>query len=112
MKIAFAIRRLERDGGGAQLWTLGYARYLAERGHDVHLLAVADAGIAEPGTLHRLEPGPDVLGRAAARPFSAWQWHSTRGSRAATSPAGRWPAWRDAGWISAWLWPARPAGSR
>jgi UDP-glucose:(heptosyl)LPS alpha-1,3-glucosyltransferase len=66
MRIAIAIRRLARDGGGAQLWTLGYARYLAERGHDVHLLAVAEAGIAVPGTLHRLEPGPDVLAEAAA----------------------------------------------
>ncbi|MFO1061554.1 MAG: glycosyltransferase family 4 protein [Dongiaceae bacterium] len=66
MRIAIAIRRLQRDGGGAQLWTLGYAGFLAGRGHDVHLLADAEDGIAVPGTLHRLEPGPTVLAEAAA----------------------------------------------
>jgi UDP-glucose:(heptosyl)LPS alpha-1,3-glucosyltransferase len=66
MRIAIAIRRLERAGGGAQLWTLGYARFLAARGHDVHLLAAAEDGVAVPGTLHRLEPGPTVLAEAAA----------------------------------------------
>jgi UDP-glucose:(heptosyl)LPS alpha-1,3-glucosyltransferase len=66
MRIAIAIRRLERDGGGAQRWTLGYARYLVDRGHDVHLLAATDGEIEVPGTLHRLPPAPTVLAEAAA----------------------------------------------
>jgi UDP-glucose:(heptosyl)LPS alpha-1,3-glucosyltransferase len=68
MKIGLVIERFDPVRGGAEHWTWQFARSLARRGHEVHVVAFGfhDA-VANDGIIaHRLEMPQSRLDRAAA----------------------------------------------
>ena len=65
MKIALIIERLDPTGGGAEQWTVALARFLAGRGHIIHILTFSASAI--PGLtahIHVLPPGRTCLDQA------------------------------------------------
>ena len=67
MKIVLIIDRFDRRLGGSQLWLDGFARYLAGRGHDVHVVTfLEDAGTRGPFAVHRIDDPGNILARARA----------------------------------------------
>ncbi|MDR3466434.1 MAG: glycosyltransferase family 4 protein [Xanthobacteraceae bacterium] len=66
MKIVLIIDRFDLRLGGSQIWLDGFARHLAGRGHDVHIVTLLDAGPRGPFTIHRIDDPGDILARARA----------------------------------------------
>ena len=81
MKVALTAQVFDESFGGLERWTTDFARFLAGRGHDVHV--VADDGLDVPGiSLHRTGPHRTDWGRAWA------QARVLRGLRAVTHDTG------------------------
>jgi UDP-glucose:(heptosyl)LPS alpha-1,3-glucosyltransferase len=63
VRAAVVLDRFDSAGGGLERWTIGFASFLAGRGHDVHVVAFETAP-EPPVPVHVLLPARGVLGRA------------------------------------------------
>jgi UDP-glucose:(heptosyl)LPS alpha-1,3-glucosyltransferase len=68
MKVGLVISKFDPRRGGAELWTFEFAKRLAARGHEVHVVSMAFGERTReiPFVAHRLEPTSSRLGFAAA----------------------------------------------
>jgi UDP-glucose:(heptosyl)LPS alpha-1,3-glucosyltransferase len=66
MKVVLIIDRFDLRLGGSQIWLDGFARHLAGRGHDVHIVTTLDASAGGPFTIHRVDDPGDILAHARA----------------------------------------------
>ena len=64
MKVALTVDRFDPAAGGLERWTAGLARFLAARGHAVHVVAFEQAPHDLPVRVHLLPPARDVAARA------------------------------------------------
>ena len=64
MKVGLVLDRLDPREGGLAQWTCSLAGFLAERGHDVHVVTFAQANHCLPVTVHVLAPQRGALFRA------------------------------------------------
>ena len=69
MRIALVLDRFDPLAGGLEQWTHRFARHLLETGHEVHVVAFAEANNDLPVQLHLVEPVRLMLrrGRRIAR---------------------------------------------
>ena len=63
MRAAVVLDRFDLAGGGLERWTIGFASFLAGRGHDVHVVAFETAP-EPPVPVHVLLPARGGAGRA------------------------------------------------
>lgn len=66
MRIALSLDFYDTRLGGMQKWVDGFARFLAGRGHDVHVVTFANRSQSLPATVHVIDDPGGILDRARA----------------------------------------------
>ncbi len=64
MKIALVVDRFDAAAGGMEQWTVGFAGFLAARGHAVHAVAFGAGAHGPPVAVHMLPDRGGIPGRA------------------------------------------------
>ncbi len=64
MKVTLVVDRFDAAAGGLEQWTVGFAGFLAARGHAVHAVAFGAGAHALPVAVHVLPDPGGILGRA------------------------------------------------
>lgn len=66
MRIALTIEQFNTRLGGEQVWVDGFARFLAGRNHDVHIVTFLDQSHDFPGEVHLLPDPGGIRSRAVS----------------------------------------------